>query len=316
MTDANALAVGTRLGEYAVESVLGSGGFGITYRAWDTRLDSRVALKEYFPASLAYRVGGTTVASRPDGASGGYEWGMEKFLHEATALARLQHPNIVGVRRLFKANNTAYMALDYIEGPSLKDWRKARRTPAQTDLDQLLIPLLNALELVHRKGLLHRDIAPKNVMIAPPFMPILIDFGAARQLVAQHSQTFAALLTPGYAPFEQYVATGRNQGPWTDIYALAASVYELMHGQTPPEAPERAVQDKCVPAVDVGKGRYRPEFLQAIDWGLRPLPKDRPQSVAEWRTAFIGSRRPAGSSAEVPDAQAGGSRLGGLNKRN
>ena len=295
MHDPNALAAGTRLGEYTIESVLGSGGFGITYRAHDTRLDTPVALKEYFPASLAFRVGGTTVASRPDGAEGGYDWGMGKFLHEATALAQLQHPNIVGVRRLFKANNSAYMALDYIEGPSMKDWRRGLRgRPEQADLDQLLIPLLNALDLVHRKGLLHRDIAPKNVMIARPFIPILIDFGAARQLVAQHSQTFAALLTPGYAPFEQYTATGKSQGPWTDIYALSASVYELMTGNTPPESPDRVNDDKCVPAVEVGRGRYRPEFLKAIDWGLRPMPKDRPQSVTDWRSAFVGVRATSG----------------------
>jgi len=291
MSQATALPVGTRLGEYAVEAILGSGGFGITYLAHDARLDTPVALKEYFPASLAYRVDGTTVASRPDGAAGGYEWGMDKFLHEATSLARLQHPNIVGVRQLFKANNTAYMVLDYIEGPSLKDWLKSHRgKPDQAELDQLLIPLLSALELVHRKGLLHRDIAPKNVMMARPFTPIMIDFGAARQLVAQHSHTFAALLTPGYAPFEQYVATGKNQGPWTDIYALSATVYELMTGEPPPEAPERADADKCVPATEVGKGRYRADFLGAIDWGLRPLPRERPQSVAEWRTAFVGGR--------------------------
>lgn len=290
MSDPNALASGTRLGEYRIERVLGSGGFGITYFAFDTRLDASIAIKEYFPSSLAYRVGGTTVASRLDGVAGGYDWGMEKFLYEATSLAKLQHPNIVGVRRLFKANNTAYMSLDFIEGPSLKDWYKAQRGKvSQADLDNLLIPLLNALELVHRKGLLHRDIAPKNVMIAQPFNPILIDFGAARQLVAQHSQTFAALLTPGYAPFEQYIATGKNQGPWTDIYALSASIYELMTGQPPPEAPERAVSDKCVPAAQVGRGRYRPEFLAALDWGLRHLPADRPQSVGEWRSAFLGS---------------------------
>src|SRR5262249_46827104 len=222
-----------------------------------------------FPASLAYRVGGTTVASRTDGMPGGYEWGKEKFLHEATSLARLQHPNIVGVRQLFMANNTAYMALDYIEGPSLKDWLKAHRgKPDQSELDQLLIPLLSALELVHRKGLLHRDIAPKNVMIARPLTPIMIDFGAARQLVAQHSHTFAALLTPAYAPFEQYVATGKDQGPWTDIYALSATVYELMTGKPPPEAPERVDADKCVTATVAGRGRDRQYFLVVIDLGL------------------------------------------------
>ena len=293
MSEATALPVGTRLGEYAVQAILGSGGFGITYLAHDARLETQVALKEYFPASLAYRVDRTTVASRPDGTAGGYEWGMEKFLNEAASLARLQHPNIVGVRQLFKGNNTAYMVLDFIDGPSLKDWNRAHRgKPDQAELDQLLVPLLNALELVHRKGLLHRDIAPKNIMIALPLTPIMIDFGAARQLVAQHSQTFAALLTPGYAPFEQYVATGKDQGPWTDIYALAATVYELMTGKPPPEAPERADADKCVPASEVARGRYRPDFLAAIDWGLRPLPRERPQSVAEWRTAFVGTHRP------------------------
>lgn len=293
MSDATALVNGTRLGDYSIEGILGSGGFGVTYLALDTRLDTPVALKEYFPASLAYRVDGTTVASRPDGTAGGYEWGMEKFVHEATSLARLQHANIVGVRQLFKANNTAYMVLDYIEGQSLKDWCRAHRAkPDQSTLDDLLIPLLSALELVHRKGLLHRDIAPKNIMLGRPFMPIMIDFGAARQLVAQHSHTFAALLTPGYAPFEQYVATGKDQGPWTDIYALAATVYELMTGKLPPEAPERADTDKCVPVSESERGgRYRKEFLDAIDWGLRPFPKDRPQSVLEWRSAFAGARR-------------------------
>lgn len=295
VTNTHALPIGTGLGEYTIEAVLGAGGFGITYRALDTRLDTPVALKEYFPASLAYRVDGTTVASRPDGTVGGYDWGMEKFLHEATALARLQHSNIVGVRRLFRANATAYMVLDYIEGPSLKDWRKTlRRKPQQAELDQLLIPLLNALELVHRKGLLHRDIAPKNVMISPPFTPILIDFGAARQLVASHSQTFAALLTPGYAPFEQYVASNRGQGAWTDIYALSASLYELIAGRLPPEAPERVAEDMCTPAAEIGLGHYRREFLTAIDWGLKPMPKDRPQSITDWRMAFIGDRRSHG----------------------
>lgn len=319
MTETSALAIGTRLGEYTIESVLGSGGFGITYRALDTRLDTPVALKEYFPANLAYRAN-TNVAVRPDGVSGGYEWGMEKFLHEATALARLQHPNIVGVRRLFKANSTAYMALDFIDGPSLKDWRRAQRSkPDQSQLDQLLIPLLNALELIHRKGLLHRDIAPKNIMIGQPLMPIMIDFGAARQLVAQHSQTFAALLTPGYAPFEQYVATSRNQGAWTDIYALSASVYELITGSLPPEAPERAVDDKCIPISELERGRYRPEFLSAIDWGLRPLPKDRPQSVAEWRQAFVATAprtaRPTSAPVTQPPQSSSGWWAGGKGKK-
>lgn len=295
MRNTSALQAGTSLGEYVISDVLGRGGFGITYGARDTSLDAPVAIKEYFPDSLAYRVDGATVADRPDATPGGYDWGMEKFLNEATSLARLSHPNIVSINRLFRANNTAYMVLDYIDGPSLKEWLIDRRgAPTQEEIDQLLIPLLDALELIHDKGLMHRDIAPKNVMITSSFVPVLIDFGAARQQVAHHSQTFAAMFTPGYAPFEQYVATTKDQGPWTDIYALSATIYELMTSQLPPEAPERTMEDKCVPATQAAHGRYRPEFLSAIDWGLRPLPRDRPSSVADWRAAF------AGTLAHVP----------------
>lgn len=284
MENANALPAGYVVAGYRVDGILGFGGFGITYIARDMRLDVPVALKEYFPGTLALRSNDHTVTSRPEGHDGGYSWGLEKFLQEATTLAKLHHPNIVGVNRLFHGNGTAYMALDFIEGPNLKAWLKSlRQAPTQQQLDALLLPLLLALEAVHNKGLLHRDIAPKNVMISRNSTPILIDFGAARQLVAQRSQTFAALLTPGYAPFEQYVAAGSGQGPWTDIYALAATFYEAILGRPPPEAPERALEDRCVPAEQIGAGRYRINFLRALDWGLRPLPKNRPQTVAEWR---------------------------------
>ncbi len=280
MHNLNALRAGTVVKDYRIEAVLGYGGFGITYRARDVRLDSLVAVKEYFPASLAMRMPDQTVASRPDGVAGGYAWGLEKFMNEAATLAKMAHGNIVGVNHLFHGNGTAYMALDYVDGPNLKSWlRSMKRWPEQAELDALFYPLLNALKVVHDKGLLHRDIAPKNIMVAAGLTPILIDFGAARQLVAQRSQTFAALLTPGYAPFEQYVATGQGQGAWTDIYSLAATFYEAIAGQTPPEAPDRALEDRCVPAVVLCRGRYRQDFLEALDWGLRPMPKDRPQSI-------------------------------------
>lgn len=294
MENANFLPNGTVVAEYRIEGILGAGGFGITYRARDQRLDYSVALKEYFPGTLALRGGDLTVRSRPEGHDGGYVWGLEKFMQEATTLARLRHDNIVGVKRLFHGNGTAYMALDFIEGPNLKEWLRSQSTrPDQQKLEALVWPLLGALEAIHAKGLLHRDVAPKNIMVAAPFTPILIDFGAARHLVAQRSQTFASLLTPCYAPFEQYVATGSNQGPWTDIYALAATMYEALSGRTPPEAPERAIDDPCIPAEQIGAGRYRPEFLRAIDWGLKPLPKNRPQDVAQWRRALFDLPHPA-----------------------
>ncbi|MEO1543674.1 MAG: serine/threonine-protein kinase [Pseudomonadota bacterium] len=283
MAAGNTLPIGTLIGEYKVESVIGSGGFGVTYRAHDVRLDALVAVKEYYPVSMAVRNKNYSVEERPGNVKGGYTWGLEKFMNEASMLASLRHPNIVGVNRLFRANGTAYMILDFIDGPNLKAWLKSLgRKPTQEELDCVLLPTISALRTVHEQGLLHRDIAPKNIMVADQLTPILIDFGAARQQVAQKSQTFAALLTPGYAPFEQYVATGQSQGPWTDIYSLGASMYECIVGKVPPEAPERTLNDRCRPVTEVGAGYYRPEFLEAIDWALQPLPKDRPQSVDEW----------------------------------
>jgi serine/threonine protein kinase len=228
------------------------------------------------------------VESRPEGEEGGYEWGRERFIQEARTLAQFKHPNIVGVTKFFTGNGTAYIALDFIEGPSLKHWLKSRnRWVTQDELDALTFPLLDALELIHNKGHLHRDIAPKNIMVGDPLVPILIDFGAARQLIAHRTQTFAALLTPGYSPFEQYSATIKDQGPWTDIYSLAATLYETISGRPPHEGSERVLDDRSTPAVDAGRGRYRRSFLEGVDWALRPLPKDRPQSVPAWRRALI-----------------------------
>ncbi|MEM1371084.1 MAG: serine/threonine-protein kinase [Pseudomonadota bacterium] len=307
MSAGNTLPIGTLIGEYRVEAVIGSGGFGVTYLARDSRLDAPVAVKEYYPVSMAVRGKDYSVRERPGNVKGGYAWGLEKFTNEASMLASLRHPNIVGVNRLFRANGTAYMILDYIDGPNLKVWLSGRESrPDQDDLDALLLPLLEALRTVHAQHLLHRDIAPKNIMISDGFIPVLIDFGAARQLIAQKSQTFAALLTPGYAPFEQYVATGQTQGPWTDIYSLGATVYECITGELPPEAPERTLSDRYKPAARVAAGYYRPDFLLALDWALSPLPKDRPQSVDEW---LAGGLTEVVGGMTVPHRQARLSRM-------
>lgn len=220
------------------------------------------------------------------------------------SLAKLQHPNIVGVNYMFQANNTSYMVLDFIEGGAMKTWLKHLNRPAsQQEVDALLHPLLDALEALHGKGLLHRDVAPKNVMIAPPLRPVLIDFGAARLLIAHHSQTVANMLTPGYAPCEQYSNSG--QGPWTDIYALAVTFYEAISGSTPPGGLERLLDDQYTAATVIGRGRYHPSFLKAIDWGLRPKPNDRPQSIAEWRGAMTWLPRGPGPGAPLPPGHSG-----------
>jgi len=288
MSHSNALPSKFCIHEYEIDNVLGTGGFGITYLATDRRLDAQVAIKEYFPATLAIRRRDKCTVTPADAGKGIYDWGLEKFLKEAETLASLQHSHIVGVKRLVRANGTAYMVLDFINGPNLKEWlARLGRRPTQIELDFMVSRILGALDVVHARELLHRDISPRNIMLTKDGIPILIDFGAARQIVSERSQTFAALLTPGYAPFEQYVAAGHSQGPWTDIYALSATIYEAIAGKTPPEAPDRALSDTCVPVAEVGKGIYRKRFLEALDWGLRPMPKDRPQTVREWKPRLL-----------------------------
>lgn len=314
MDETNALPPGTTILNYRIEGVLGAGGFGITYKAHDLRLDTTVAIKEYFPSALAVRTPEQTVVSRPEFGEAGYSWGRDKFVHEATSLARLRHPNIVGVDYLFHHNGTAYMTLDFVDGPSLSQWLKTiTHQPTQEELEAIVFPLIDALEIVHSKGLLHRDIAPKNIMIAPGMNPVLIDFGAARQIVSQHSRTFAAILTPGYAPFEQYTPTGKDQGPWTDIYAMAATLYQCIAGAPPADAPDRMLDDPKPAAAEAGAGRFTDDFLDAVDWGLRPLPKDRPQSIAEWREAF-GTPIAAQNGAEGADADQGDQKRGVLSR--
>lgn len=286
MTESQTLRLGTQLRDYEILSVLGSGGFGITYKARDKRLDTIVALKEYFPVQLATRQDDQTVVSRASVAGDGlYDWGLEKFRHEGVSLAKVAHPNIVGVNHIFEANNTSYMVLDYIDGQSMVAWLRSRGSPpSQEQLEDLLWPLFNATRAIHEHDLLHRDIAPKNIMLTKSMDPILIDFGAARHLVAQHSRTLAHVYTPGYAACEQY--SNKGQGAWTDIYALAATIYDAITGRPPPDGLERVMEDRCVPAVKAAAGAYSQQFLAAIDWGLKPMPKDRPQSIDEWEAAF------------------------------
>lgn len=286
MQNAQALQSGTKLRNYRIEDVLGAGGFGITYRARDTRLDTTVAVKEYFPCDHAMRRSDHTITSMQGGSAAElFDWGRRKFRVEADTLAKLRHRNIVGVNYLFEANGTSYMVLDYIDGGSMKDWlKRLNRTPTQAELDALLLPLMDALAALHDVGVLHRDIAPKNIMLEKPLTPILIDFGAVREVLAQRTQTVANMLTRGYAPQEQYANSG--QGPWTDIYALAATFYECISGNPPPDAVERVMEDRCKPAAAVARASYDPHLLALIDWGLRQRPKDRPQSVREWRDSY------------------------------
>ena len=295
-----ALPDGTELvGDYRIKRVLGAGGFGITYLADEKALARLVTIKEYFPADFAARRA-TNASPRSQEVAGDYQWGLDRFIEEAQTLARFDHPNVVRVHRYFRANNTAYMVLHFEEGGSFKSWlRGLKRAPRQAELDNMVAPLLDALEIIHKANFLHRDIAPDNIMVRKDGSPVLIDFGSARGQIASHSRTVSALVKPGYSPYEQYATTTSSQGPWTDIYALGATLYHAITGKRPPDAPSRVLSDEYVAAGEAALSSYRGGFLRAIDKALRIEVGERPQSIAEWRGELL-----------APDPQRAPGRLG------
>lgn len=280
--------MGYRLaGDYQITGVLGQGGFGLTYKADDARLGTPVAIKEYFPSELALREHGSTVVPRSAREQSVLEWGRNKFLEEARTLARFRHANIVRVARLFEANNTAYMVLDFEGGPSLAQWRaQLGRPPTQSEIDGIAAKLLDAVHAVHEAGILHRDIKPANVIMRDGLEPVLIDFGAARQALSAQSRTVHAIVTPGYSPKEQYAVDLDRQGAWSDIYALGATFYFLVTGKTPPDALSRDLGDG-MPMATSSPEPYRAGFLAAIDSAMSVRSEDRPQSVAELRAKLL-----------------------------
>lgn len=275
-----ALAPGFMLFEYRIDAVLGQGGFGITYLATDVHLDAPVAIKEYLPAACAQRSSDKSVSPRWPEERALYQEGLDSFLVEARTLASFRHPNIVRVARFFEANRTAYMVLEYERGESLKQWWPGRGDMREADLLGLFEPLLDGLAEVHAAGYLHRDIKPDNILVRRgEGSLVLLDFGAAR-LAAGAARPAADVLTPGYAPIEQY--DNEAQGPWTDLYALGATLYWMVGGAKPPAAPARQRGAPMMPAAQAGHGRYSDAFLAAIDWALEPDPARRPQDVRQW----------------------------------
>src|SRR5262249_44128995 len=284
-----ALPEGTELvGEFRIKRVLGAGGFGITYLADETALAREVTIKEYFPVDYAARDDAGDVSPRSRDSAEDYTWGLDRFMEEAQTLARFIHPNIVRVYRCFRARATGYMVLHFEEGGSFKAWLKGlNRAPRQAELDRIVAPLLDALQVVHAGDYLHRDIAPDNIIIRKDGAPVLIDFGSARGEIASHSKTVSALVKSGYSPYEQYATTTSKQGPWTDIYALGATLYHALSGRRPPDAPSRMVNDEYLPAREAALSSYRPGFLAAIDQALQLEIGERPQSIAQWRGMLL-----------------------------
>ena len=294
----NALPPGTRFEEYRLDSVLGSGGFGITYRAYDANLDKFVALKEYLPVEFATRTAASTVVPHSDADAQDYHWGLTRFLDEARTLARFDHPHLNKVHRFFESNGTAYMVLEYVEGETLADKLTRERQLLEESLQRLLDEVLSGLEVMHDAGYVHRDIKPGNLMLREEDgSAVILDFGAARQAVGQRSKAITSILTPGYAPVEQYDGKVDRVGAWTDIYALGMVAYRCISGIGDSELPDAVArmlahtrgEATLRPAIEAGKGKYNARLLEAIDWAMEVDEGDRPQNVDAWRQALVGS---------------------------
>ncbi len=292
-TEHDALPAGTRFGEFEIIRVLGVGGFGIVYLAQDHSLERQVALKEYMPAALAARGAGAMITVRASSFAETYAVGLRSFVNEARLLARFDHPSLVKVYRFWEDNGTAYMVMSYLQGRTLRDARRAMTEPPdEAWIRSLLAPVLDALELLHREGVFHRDIAPDNILLPPEGSPILLDFGAARRVIADRTQSLTAILKPSYAPIEQYAEmTAMRQGPWTDIYALGAVLHYLLFGVPPAPATARAVQPELDQAEQIEQRvvpGVSPRFMSVVAWMLGVRPLERPQNVASLRAALDG----------------------------
>jgi serine/threonine protein kinase len=303
------LQPGTRLlgGQFTIDSFLNAGGFGITYLARDS-LDRRVVVKECFPSSFCRRAG-TAVAPRTRQREDDFRSVVKLFVQEALTLSRLQHHNIVKVHQVFEDNDTAYMAMEHIDGPDLLETIEGT-APALTpdQIMSILDQMLDAVDFVHAEGVLHRDISPDNILLdRRTGRPVLIDFGASRKDVTRKSRALSGLrvVKDGYSPQEFYIS-GSLQGPNSDLYALAATFCHLITRSTPKTSQERLSaianrQGDPQPSV-VGRAKgYAPEFLKAIDKGMSIFPRDRFQSVEEWRTLLrLGAKRPVLTSVPTP----------------
>ncbi len=294
----DALPSGTRLGEFELVRLLGVGGFGMVYEAYDHSLHRSVAIKEYMPTALAGRTGGVTVGIRSslDGAS--YQAGLQSFVAEARLLAQFDHPSLVKVFRFWEANNTAYMVMPLYSGMTLKQARGQMRSPPSEDwLRQVLWSVLQALQLLHDSHTVHRDVSPENIFLQDSGPPVLLDLGAARRAIGGLGPKHTAVLKVNYAPIEQYAdVRDMAQGPWSDLYALAAVVHGCVANALPLPATFRVLRDRMPSMQSVAQAAqeqvYSPAFVDAIDQALAIRPEDRPQSAQAFVHA-LGLQPPA-----------------------
>ncbi len=296
----HALPEGTLIEDFEIVRQIGEGGFGIVYLAWDAALERHVAIKEYMPSSLAVRAEASLeVRTRSKGDRDTFDAGLKSFVNEARLLARFDHPALVKVFRFWEANRTAYMAMPYYEGPTLKAALAKMGCPVpEEQLREWLHPLLDALSALHRENCFHRDVSPDNILLTAAG-PLLLDFGAARHVISDRTQALTTMLKPGFAPIEQYGGT-MMQGPWTDLYALAGVVHYAITGRSPAASVVRVVKDSVRPLASTHAGDYSDGFLRAIDAALAVKPEARPQDVAQFRALLNAGLAP---NTPLPDAQ-------------
>ena len=282
------LCSGFKILWYQIESVLGRGGFGITYLARDKNLGQLVAIKEYLPFAFAARSDDSTVQPISAEKQHIFSIGLKRFMSEAQMLAKFKHPNIVRVLSVFKHNNTGYMVMEYERGETLSGVYKRKKKLKQHELEDIFYPIIDGLSYVHKAGFIHRDIKPSNIYIRSDGSPVLIDFGAARQAIDSVTKPLTSMFSVGYTPFEQYHHSSDKQGAWTDVYALCATMYQGITGERPQTSMTRGIAllhrepDPYKPLSKLGIKSYTPAFLQTIDRALMLPIYDRPQTLDDF----------------------------------
>lgn len=289
ITHLDALAPGTMLGEFEVQSLLAIGGFGMVYRGYDHTLHRQVAIKEYMPSALVGRPAGLALSARSQADDAPFQNGLQSFIDEARLLAQFDHPSLVKVYRFWEANNTAYMAMPLYSGITLKEARRRMSgPPPEAWLRKVLWSVLQALQVLHDADTLHRDVSPDNIFLQDLGPPVLLDLGAARKAILDSSQKHTAILKVNYAPIEQYAdAADLREGPWTDLYALAAVVHGCICNEAPLPATFRVVRDRMPSFAQVTQTAqahfgqtYTESFVSAVAHALAIEPAQRPQSAA------------------------------------
>lgn len=302
------LPPGTRIQDYRINGVLGEGGFAFVYGAEDVMLERQIAVKEYMPSAISQRIGAYRVEARSPVQQETFDKGLRSFINEARMLARFKHRALVEVLRFWEENGTAYMAMPYYRGRTLREvLRSDERPHGESWLRRLLEPILGGLRMMHAVECFHRDISTDNILVLEDGNPVLLDFGAARRIVADPEQVATVILKPGFAPIEQYSEDNdaAPQGPWTDIYALCAVCYCAITRKMPAASVARIMRDPLIPLCDLPLQGYGREFLAAIDRGLGVRPEDRPQSIDAF-CALLDAGPPA--RLEPHDARLGAAR--------